>query len=130
MEHEHETARSGSKQQGRGWTQRFAGSLRYRRFTDVSAGGLPSIFFKVELEPGQSKMPDEVYEVFHSLKSLKRSPERGGGEYPTGLVFNRSKKHGRVWVLPDNTTGRTVADIIDAKLGDLASKMERESHHR
>jgi hypothetical protein len=84
--------------------------------------------FKFELAPGQSDLPQGVYDILHELKYLDRNPVtgHGSGRCPTGLAFNRSKKHGRVWVLPDNPTGRTAADIIDAKLRDLAHKLERE----
>lgn len=114
------------KKPGRGWTERFTGSIRYRRFTDIDAGGKKAILFKFELAPGQSDLPQAVYDILQEMKYLKRSPEHGGGQQHTNLTFNRSKKHGRVWRLDDTPTGRTTADIIDAKLRDLAHQLEQE----
>ena len=57
----------------------------------------------------------------------RRGRRNGGGQHHTGLAFNRSKKHGRVWRLPDTPLGRTAADIIDAKLADLAAELADES---
>ena len=128
-EHDNEhTDRRHEKKQGRGWTDRFTGPIRYRRYTDLDGGGKPSIFFKFELAPGLSDLPQEVYDILHQLKHLNRNPEhgKGTGRYPTGLEFQRSRKHGRVWKLPDDSTGRTAADIIDARLLDLANKIEQE----
>src|SRR5690348_15205542 len=69
---------------GRTWTERFTGPIRYRKFTDIDAGGQPSIFFKFELAPGQSDLPQEVYDILHELKFLKRSPDanHASGKYP------------------------------------------------
>ena len=112
---------------GRGWTARLTGPIRYRRFTDSDAGGRPSIIFKFEKNPGSdTELSQEVWEVLQSMKKMDRGPEHGGGQHHTGLAFTRDKKHGRVWRLPDNQTGRTAADIIDARLSDLADKMEQE----
>lgn len=123
-EQEQGMAKSDGQPQGRGWTSRFAGRIRYRRFTDLDAGGRPSIFFKFE----SSDLPQAVYDILHELKYLNRNPngEHGNGLCPTGLAFNRSKKHGRVWRLPDNPVSRVAADIIDAKLTDLAHQLEQE----
>ena len=114
---------------GRSWTERLTGPIRYRRFTDIDAGGRPSLFFKFELAPGQSDLPQGVYDILHEMKFLKRTPgdlEHGDKPCPTGLAFNRSKKHGRVWRMPDTPQGRTAADIIDAKLADLAAELSTE----
>lgn len=132
MDHDHNSGKdvgnSADERPGRGWTERF-GPIRYRRFTDVDAGGRPSIFFKFELSPGQSEMPKEVWDILHSLRQIDRGPTHGGGRHYTGLQFNRSKKHGRVWRLPDSQTGRTAADIIDARLADLITKIEEGKDH-
>jgi hypothetical protein len=128
MDSEHKSGQETNKaeKQGRGWTSRFTGPIRYRRFTDIDAGGKQAILFKFELAPGQQDLPQEVYDILNELKHLKRSPEHGGGQQHTNLAFNRSKKHGRVWRLDDNPTGRTVADIIDAKLKQVAEKIEQK----
>jgi hypothetical protein len=105
----------------RSWTERATGPIRYRRFTDIDAGGRPSIFFKFEQE---SAVPPEVWDILHSMKQMDRGPAHGGGQHHTGLTFNRSKKHGRVWRLPDDQTGRTAADIIDVRLSNLAERLD------
>lgn len=119
------TNKAGGKRPGRGWTERFSGPIVYRRFTDYDGGGRPSIIFKFELAPGQSEMPRDVYEVLHQLKHLDRSPGHGRKPHFTGLEYTRDTRHGRVWRLPDTPAGRTAADIIDAKLCDLAHKIEQ-----
>ena len=111
---------------GRGWTARYSGQVRYRRFTDLDAGGRPSIFFKFEPAPGQLELPPEVYAVLKEMRYLDRDAEHGFGQRPTALTFNRSKKHGRVWRMPDTPAGRTAADIIDGKLMDVAEKLDQE----
>lgn len=114
------------KKPGRGWTERFSGQIRYRRFTDFDAGGRPAILFKFELAPGQSDLPPEVYNILQEMKHIDRGAGHARGERHTGLTFNRSKKHGRVWRINDDETGRTVADIICARLSDLAQKLDAE----
>jgi hypothetical protein len=112
-----------TKKPGRSWTERYTGPIRYRRFTDIDAGGRPSIFFKFE---DDSALPPEVWDILRSMKRMDRGSAHGGGEHDTGLTFNRSKKHGRVWRLPDHQTGRTAADIIDARLSELAQRIDDE----
>lgn len=125
---EPDAGKSAGERPGRSWTERLSGPVRYRRFVDTDPAGRSRIFFKFELAPGQTELPQGVYDVLHELKYLNRNQDfpNGGGRYPTGLQFNRSKKHGRVYVLPDNPTGRTAADIIDAKLADLAASLDHE----
>jgi hypothetical protein len=43
---------------------------------------------------------------------------------PTGLEFNDLRKHGRIWQIPNDVEGRTLADKIDYKLSEIAHKME------
>lgn len=124
----HDAGKAGGDKPGRGWTSRFKGPIRYRRFTDIDAGGRPAIFFKFEQAPGQTDLPQEVYDILHQMKHLDRGSDHGGGKHHTNLTFKRSKKHGRVYRLDDNPTGRTTADIIDAKLRDLAHELE--SHEK
>lgn len=123
---ESNAGRKPERKPGRGWTERLSGQIRYRRFTDIDAGGRPAILFKFELPPGQSDLPPEVYSILQEMKHIDRGVGHARGERHTGLTFNRSKKHGRVWRLNDDVTGRTVADIIDAKLSDLAAKLDAE----
>jgi hypothetical protein len=112
---------------GRGWTQRFSGPIVYRRFSDIDAGGRPYIFFKFELPPGENNLPQPVKDILNDLKHLKRDPAGGhSGPSPTGLTYTRDRFHGRVWKVADNEIGRTAADVIDARLTDLAEKLETE----
>jgi hypothetical protein len=126
MDSEQEPEQEGpkAKKPGRGWTERFTGPIRYRRFTDYDHSGRRAIFFKFEPAPGQGDQPQAVYDILQEMKHMQRGPGHGRGQQPTNLTFVRSKKHGRVWRLPDDPVGRTAADIIDAKLQDLATQME------
>jgi hypothetical protein len=124
---EQDAGKSAATRSGRSWTERLTGPTRYRRFSDLDAGGRPSIFFKFELPHDQ--LPPAVYDILHELKYLDRDPadhEHGNRPCPTGLAFDRSKKHRHAWRLPDTPVGRTAADRIDAKLRDLAHHLEQE----
>lgn len=116
--------RRGQKPQPRSWTQRTREPLRFRRYADKDHLGRPSIIYRFEPDHGQADLPEEVYRILQSLKHIVRGPEHGGGLVATGLEFKRDPKHGRIWRLPDTPLGRTAADIIDAKLLDLAREME------
>ena len=117
---------SAADRPGRTWTVRCTGAVRYRRFCDEDGGGRPSIILKFELPAGQTELPKQVYDVLHSMKFLDRSQGHGRGKQPTHLEFKRDTKHGRVWRLPDTPTGRMAADIIDARLADLAKLLDNE----
>lgn len=123
-----EAKESDTAKPSRNWTQRSKGQFIYRRFTANDSIGRPSILFKFELAAGQTELPQAVYEILQSVKYLDRNPAHGFGTglCPTGLSFMRHKTHGRVWRLPDNGVGRTAADIIDARLTDLAEKLHNE----
>ena len=122
-EQEHSTTSSGDNPIGRTWTTRLTGPIRYRRFTDTDAGGRRSIFFKFELAPGQSDLPQPVYDILNQMKHMNRA---SGSRFLTSLQYTRDKNHGRVWRLADHEVGRMTADIIDAKLRDLAYELEND----
>ncbi len=122
MDRGKKTEKPAGERPGRSWTERF-GPIRYRRFADLDGGGRPSILFKFELAPGQSDLPQPVYDILHKMKHLQRP---SCSQFDTGLEFTRDTKHGRVWRLPDHKIGRLTADIIDAKLRDLAHQMEKQ----
>lgn len=124
QETERRLAENCGDRRGRTWSERYGGLLRYRRFTDYDGGGRPSIPFRFELAPGQTELPPEVYDILQELKYLR--PTSGHGKRPmfTGLEFTRDSRHGRVWRLPSSPTGRTVADLLDARLGELAARLE------
>jgi hypothetical protein len=97
----------------RGWTRRLEGPVKYQKFTDAN---LKIIGFKFQLEPNE-KLPDEVLAVMREHKLDKDGS-------PTGLKFQDTRKHGKIWSLPNDVEGRTVADRIDYQLSEVAHKME------
>jgi hypothetical protein len=129
-EQRQDAAGSGNKEPGRTWTRRVAGPVKYRRFTANDCVGRPSILFKFEPSSGQADLPPEIYDILKSVKFLNRNPDlgHGSGRYPTGLQFMRGKPWGKVWRLPDDSTGRTAADWIDAQIKDLMGSLEQDSN--
>jgi hypothetical protein len=114
---------------GRPWTERVTGPLRFSRTTDTDGEGRPSIIYKFELPPGETDLPQAVYDILNDMKQLQRGERWGGGQHSSGLKFKRDKKHGRVWVLPNDGTGRTAADILDIRLLELAARLEADLSH-
>jgi hypothetical protein len=132
---ERETPQDGEKATGqrfgRPWTERFSGPIRYRRTSDL-IGTDRRIVFEFFLQPGQQTIDPAVRQILNRMKYLDRNPngEHGNRPQPTGL---KSSRHGTRWDIADTPTGRMVADIIDAKLRDLAATLEQGSepgHHR
>jgi len=97
----------------RGWTQRFTGPLKYRKFTDAN---LNIIGFKFNLDD-QEKLPPEALEVMRENKQDKEGQ-------PTGLKFQTTRTHGKIWAMPNDVEGRALADKIDFRLSELAHKLE------
>jgi hypothetical protein len=97
----------------RGWTIRNKQPVQYRKLTDADLG---IILFKFVLPEGQNTLAADVKDV---LDAHKRYPETGE---PTGLHFENSGKHGKVWILKNTIEGRAVADKIDRALQTLAAK--------
>jgi hypothetical protein len=97
----------------RGWTTRNKQPVQYRKLTDSDLG---IILFKFVLPEGQNTLTTDVKDV---LDAHKRYAETGE---PTGLHFENSGKHGKVWVLKNTNEGRAVADKIDQALQKLAAK--------
>lgn len=97
----------------RGWTQRFTGPLKYRKLTDDN---MKIIAFKFHVA-GNDKLPDEVLAVMRDNKT-----DKDGNA--TGLKFMDTRKHGKIWMIPNDLEGRILADKIDFKLSQLAQKME------
>ena len=135
MEREQETDQENELKGGkppppRPWTQRTHEPLRFVRFVDTDGEGRPSIIYRFGDPGGPGAVPDEVYAI---LDDLNRRDHPEGGQIDTKLRFKRDKKHGRVWTLKNDQTGRTTADILDARLLDLARQMEQRGeprHHR
>ena len=125
-ESEERGRRPRANRQARPWTDRYTGAIRYRRYTDLDGGGRPSILFKFELPPGQTELPQEVYAILQEMKHMEPRLGHGGKPQRSSLEFTRDTKHGRVWRLNDDPTGRTAADLIDAKLFELAERLDAE----
>lgn len=113
------------RDKGREWSVRLTGRVRYRRYSDLDAGGRPSIFFKFEPAPGETDLPEEVYAVLQGVKHLDRPRGQGKGKLHTHLEFTRSKKHYKAWRLNDDAEGRYAADILDQRLSEVAEQLER-----
>ena len=97
----------------RGWTSRVTSPVKYRKFTDANLG---IIAFKFDVT-GDEKLPDEVLAVMRDHKQ-----DRNGSK--TGLQFQNTRTHGKIWTIPNDVEGRTLADKIDYRLSELAKKME------
>ncbi|HEV8062400.1 MAG TPA: hypothetical protein VGP68_21150 [Gemmataceae bacterium] len=97
----------------RGWTSRLQGPVKYHKFTDAN---LKIIAFKFDLDP-KEKLPEEVLSVMREHKA-----DKDGNA--TGLQFKDDRKHGKVWLIPNDVEGRMLADKIDFRLSELAQKME------
>ena len=97
----------------RSWTTRFQGPVKYQKFTDAN---LKIIAFKFNLDP-KEKLPDEVLAVMREHKA-----DKDGNA--TGLQFKDDRKHGKIWLIPNDIEGRMLADKIDFRLSELAHKLE------
>jgi hypothetical protein len=97
----------------RGWTTRNKQPVQYRKLSDADLG---IILFKFVLPEGQNTLPADVKDI---LDAHKKYPDSGE---PTGLHFENSGKHGKIWVLKNTPEGRAIADKIDAALQKLAAK--------
>jgi len=97
----------------RGWTSRLTGPLQYRKFTDAN---LKVIAFKFNLEADE-KLPEEALAVMRDHKQDKEGK-------PTGLKFQDTRTHGKIWTIPNDVEGRALADKIDFRLSELAQKLE------
>ncbi len=98
----------------RGWTSRLAGPVKYRKFTDDT---LKIIAFKFNLADNE-KLPDEVL-------TLMRDNKQDKDGNATGLKFQDTRKHGKIWTIPNDIEGRALADKIDFRLSELAQKTEQ-----
>ncbi len=97
----------------RTWTQQLAGPVKYRRISDDT---MRIIAFKFDLPAGE-KVPEAALAVM-------REHKQGVDGAPTGLKFQDTRKHGKIWSLPNDAEGRILADKIDFKLHEVAQKMD------
>jgi hypothetical protein len=96
----------------RSWTEKYTGPLQYELFTAGKA-----IMFRFKLPKGQDKPVDEALEI---MRSHKQNAEG----IATGLHFQDSRMHGKVWIIPNDPEGRELAGKIDMELTKVARKME------
>jgi hypothetical protein len=96
----------------RSWTEQYTGPLQYELFT---AG--KQIMFRFKLPKGQDKPSDDVLEV---MRARKKNAEG----VATGLRFEETRMHGKVWTVPNDAEGRELAAKIDMELSKLAKKLE------
>jgi hypothetical protein len=96
-----------------GFTSRFTGPLKYRKFTDAN---LKIIGFKFNLAD-QEKLSPEALEVMRENKV-----DADGNA--TGLKFRETRLHGKIWQIPNDEEGRVLADRIDFKLSQIAEKLQ------
>jgi hypothetical protein len=108
----------------RPWTQRTK-RVQYVRYTGKGYDGKEHIFLRFNLPAGVVKLDQPVFDILQEMKHLDRPT---GGRCPTGLKNVKGSQYpkGMLWQLPDTPVGRTAADIIDAKLGELAHKMQED----
>jgi len=87
--------------------------VKYRKLTDDT---MRIIAFKFDVAAGE-KVPEEALAVM-------REHKQDAGGAPTGLKFQDTRKHGKIWSIPNDMEGRTLADRIDFKLREVAQKMD------
>jgi len=98
----------------RSWSEQYVGALRYQKLTDDR---MKKIIFRFKLPQGQNKPPEEALAVMRSHKQTAEGQ-------PTGLKFEDTRTHGKVWTIPNDPEGRDLAGTIEFELSKLATKME------
>jgi hypothetical protein len=102
----------------RGWTTRTQQPVKYQKFSDANMEIVAFKFdFPKDPEGKETGLPAPVLKLLHD----NLVDENGTA---TGLEFKNTRKHGKIWQLPNDSEGRALADKIDYHLGDLAHKME------
>ena len=116
--------KSHSRSSAAGPSARTSSPCAYRKLTDADLG---VILFKFVLPDGQNTLPVDIKAILDVHKHYPNSGE------PTGLHFEDSRKHGKVWVIRNDTEGRDVAAKIDIALQKLAPRnmtSSRTGSHR
>lgn len=109
---------------GRTWTERLVQPLKYRRYAANGAEGKRYIYFEFELPKGETRIPQAAYDILKEMTTMN-------GRTHTGLKCVRSSRQvtGTLWSLPNTPVGRAAAEVVDAKLLDLAHLLEAEQGH-
>lgn len=100
----------------RGWHTRSKPPVQFRRLHDADLGIIAFKFILPKDEQNKERMPADIKDI---LDAHKKYPETGE---PTGLHFENNRKHGKVWILPDDPAGRAIADKMAYALEKLAAK--------
>jgi hypothetical protein len=100
----------------RGWHTRNKPPVQFRRLHDADLGVIVFKFVLPKDDQGKERMPADIKDI---LDAHKKYPESGE---PTGLHFENNRKHGKVWILPDDSAGRAIADKMAYALEKLAAK--------
>jgi len=100
----------------RGWHTRNKPPVQFRRLHDADLGIIAFKFVLPKDDQGKERMPADIKDI---LDAHKKYPETGD---PTGLHFENNRKHGKVWILPDDPAGRAIADKMANALEKLAAK--------
>ena len=92
--------------------EQYTGPLQYELFTVGK-----TIMFRFKLPKGQDKPANEALEIMRSHKQTLEGQ-------PTGLRFEDTRMHGKVWTIPNDPEGRELAGKIEMELAKVARKME------
>ena len=93
----------------RPWSERYDLGVRYQVLTDSRLG---KIIIKFKLPDGEKTPPEDVLAVMRAAKA-------NGDGSATGLRFEDSRFHGKVWTLPNDPEGRAILAAIQTKLDQL-----------
>ena len=88
------------------------------KFSDAN---MKIVAFKFDLPKDGTGKEEPMPEPVLTLLRDNKKDENGND---TGLRFENTRKHGKIWMLPNDPEGRALADKLDYHLGELAHKME------
>jgi hypothetical protein len=96
----------------RSWSHRIEGPARYEVLTDSR---INKIIIKLKLNEGEKTPAEDVLAIMRAAKV-------NGDGSSTGLRFEDSRLHGKVWTLPNDPEGRAILAGIEMKLEELGAK--------
>ena len=99
----------------RSWMEQYTGPLQYELFTVGK-----TIMFRFRVARAGQDKPAGTKHLETGMRSHKQTLE---GQ-PTGLRFEDTRMHGKVWTIPNDPEGRELAGQIDMELTKVARKME------
>jgi hypothetical protein len=102
----------------RGWTSRTQQPVKYQKFSDAN---MKIVAFKFDLPKDGTGKEEPMPEPVLTLLRDNKKDENGND---TGLRFENTRKHGKIWMVPNDPEGRALADKLDYHLGELAHKMD------